>query len=91
MIQDISNRLMKDFAGCLQQRIEAEPAAGPTTGSKADRVLDAVVAATPEGAGSMPPATGGPAQAAQPVKPIGGFSLFFRALLDRLRRLFRRS
>ncbi len=29
MIQDISNRLMKDFADCLQQRIEAPPAAEP--------------------------------------------------------------
>ena len=27
MIQDISNRLMKEFADCLQQRIEAAPAA----------------------------------------------------------------
>lgn len=92
MIQDISNRLMKEFADCLQQRIEAPPpAADPTAGSKVDRVLDAVVAATPDGAGSMPPATGEPVQATRPVKPIGGFSLFFRALLDRLRRLFSRG
>jgi carbon monoxide dehydrogenase subunit G len=63
MIQDISNRLMKDFAECLQQRIEAPPAA--------------------------PPAQGG----ADPTtaKPIGGFSLFFRALVDRIRRLFGRG
>jgi carbon monoxide dehydrogenase subunit G len=54
MIQDISNRLLKDFAECLQQRIEAPPAA-------------------------------------ETAKPIGGFSLFFRALLDRLRRLFGRG
>ncbi len=61
MIQDISNRLLKDFAECLQQRIEsAEP---------------------------PPPAVGPPAG----VPPVGGFSLFFRALLDRLRRLFGRG
>ena len=54
MIQDISNRLLKDFATCLQERIEAPPAP---------------VAA----------------------KPVGGFSLFLRALVDRLRRLFRRG
>jgi hypothetical protein len=83
MIQDISNRLMKDFANCLQERIEAPPAAEPT-------VLDAVVAATPEGAAMSPPASGG-AKAPTTAKPIGGFSLFFRALLDRLRRLFRRG
>jgi carbon monoxide dehydrogenase subunit G len=83
MIQDISNRLMKDFASCLQERIEAPPAAEPT-------LLDAVVAATPEGAATSPPASGG-AQAPTTSKPIGGFSLFFRALFDRLRRLFRRG
>ncbi len=83
MIQDISNRLMKEFAECLQQRIEAPPAAEPT-------VLDAVIAATPEGAAMAPPAAGG-RQAGTTTKPISGFSLFFRALLDRLRRVFRRG
>jgi uncharacterized protein len=74
MIQDISNRLLKDFAECLQQKIEAPPAAEPSA-------VDAVIAATPEGAAAAPPGT----------RPVGGFSLFFRALLDRLRRLFRRG
>ncbi len=60
MIQDISNRLLKDFAECLQQRIEAEQPAAPT---------------------APPPA----------AKPIGGFSLLLRALLDRLKRLFSRG
>jgi hypothetical protein len=83
MIQDISNRLMKDFADCLQQRIEAPPAAEPS-------LVDAVLAATPEGAAAAPPAAGG-ADAPTTTKPIGGFSLFFRALLDRLRRLFSRG
>jgi uncharacterized protein len=83
MIQDISNRLMKDFADCLQKRIEAPPAAEPNP-------LDAVLAATPEGAAAAPPATGG-SDAPTTAKPIGGFSLFFRALVDRLRRLFGRG
>ena len=60
MIQDISNRLLKDFADCLQQKIEAPPAAEPNP-------RDA-------GAGGDPPTT---------ARPVGGFSLFFRALLDR--------
>ena len=68
MIQDISNRLLKDFADCLQQKIEAPPAAEPNP-------PDA-------GAGGDPPTT---------ARPVGGFSLFFRALLDRLRRVFGRS
>ena len=83
MIQDISNRLLKEFAECLQQRIEAPPAAEPN-------LIDAIAAATPEGAAVAPPATGG-AGAPTTAKPIGGFSLFFRALFDRLRRLFRRG
>ena len=83
MIQDISNRLLKDFAECLQQKIEAPPAAEPNP-------VDAVLAATPEGAAAAPPATGG-GEAPTTAKPIGGFSLFFRALLDRLRRLFSRG
>ena len=83
MIQDISNRLLKEFADCLQRRIEAPPAAEPNP-------LDTVLAATPEGAAAAPPAAGG-ATAPTTAKPIGGFSLFFRALLDRLRRLFGRG
>jgi uncharacterized protein len=83
MIEDISNRLLREFADCLQAKIEAPPAAEPS-------VLDAVLAATPEGAAAAPPAVGG-SKAPTTAKPIGGFSLFFRALLDRLRRLFRRS
>ena len=65
MIQDISNRLLSDFASCLQERIEAPPAAEP-------------------------PAVGG-SDAPTTAKPIGGFSLFFRALFARLRRLFGRG
>jgi carbon monoxide dehydrogenase subunit G len=83
MIEDISNRLLREFAECLQQKIEAPPAAEPT-------ILDAVLAATPEGAAAAPPATGG-SGASTTTRPIGGFSLFFRALVDRLRRSFRRS
>jgi carbon monoxide dehydrogenase subunit G len=83
MIQDISNRLLKEFAECLQKKIEAPPAAEPN-------LVDAVLAATPEGAAAAPPAAGGSA-APTTAKPIGGFSLFFRALLDRLRRVFSRG
>ena len=83
MIKDISNRLLKDFADCLQQKIEAPPAAEPNP-------IDAVLAATPEGAAAAPPAMGG-SSAPTTAKPIGGFSLFFRALLDRLRRVFGRG
>jgi carbon monoxide dehydrogenase subunit G len=59
MIQDVSNRLLRDFSSCLQSSIEADRAGH---------------------AGAEPPAA---------AKPVSGLSLFFRALLDRVRRLFR--
>jgi carbon monoxide dehydrogenase subunit G len=59
MIQDVSNRLMRDFSSCLQRSIEADQGDDPA---------------------AEPP---------EPAKPVGGISLFFRALLDRVRRLFR--
>jgi uncharacterized protein len=63
MIQDVSNRLLRDFSECLQKKIEASEAA-------------------PGAAAPNPPA--------QAAKPVGGVSLFLRALLDRIRRAFRR-
>ena len=35
MIKDISNRLLRDFAGCLQQHLAAEPAGAMTAGEAA--------------------------------------------------------
>jgi carbon monoxide dehydrogenase subunit G len=67
MIQDVSNRLLRDFSDCLQKTIEAVPEPG----------AEAAEAAPP----APPPA----------AKPIGGLSLFFRVLGDRIRRLFRRD
>ena len=63
MMEDISNRLMREFAECLAKQF-ASPAAEP-------------------GAASEP-------AAAPRTKPISGFALFFAALRDRLKRLFRR-
>jgi uncharacterized protein len=79
MIEDVSNRLLRDFSECLQKTIEASEA-------------------TPDSAASEPGGEGLPGQeppepAAPPeprAKPVGGFSLLLRALLDRIRRAFRR-
>jgi uncharacterized protein len=71
MIQDVSNRLLRDFSDCLQKTIETAEGA-------------------PEGAAAAPDAPSPAAPPAARAKPVGGFSLFFRALLDRIRRAFRR-
>jgi uncharacterized protein len=111
MIQDVSNRLLRDFSDCLQKTIESseatpdaaasEPGGGeglpgqepPEAGARPApaSAADTPVGASPTAAGPSPAAPPAPASAARPrAKPVGGFSLFFRALLDRIRRAFRR-
>jgi carbon monoxide dehydrogenase subunit G len=95
MIQDVSNRLLRDFSQCLQQTIEREdPAAESVTGearaaSAGQPAEEEVVSAQPApvtGEGSAPSAP----PARQPAKPVGGLSVIFGALVDRLKRLFKR-
>jgi uncharacterized protein len=75
MIEDVSNRLLREFAACLQRQLEAgQPAPAAAEGAAA------------EGAAAEP----APAPAPAPAKPVSGLRLFFGALLDRLRRLFKR-
>ena len=62
MIKDISNRLLRDFAACLQQRLAAEPA-GALTGDEAAASAGAAAAAEPEAAPDAP------AQAAPSTPP----------------------
>jgi carbon monoxide dehydrogenase subunit G len=84
MMQDISNRLMRDFATCLQSRLGTEPEAVETAPSGAevtagDAAPESVVAAAPtdaSGDAETPPAApmgGGPharaASAAPPPAP----------------------
>lgn len=82
MMEDISKRLMGDFASCLQADLErgemeaAAEAAGAGAGEGAP------------GAEAGPPAES-PAER-RPTKPIHGLSLFFGVLWQRIVRLFRR-
>jgi carbon monoxide dehydrogenase subunit G len=86
MIQDVSNRLLRDFSDCLQKTIEGAEATPEAAAAEAG------AAPSPTGAGPLPAAPPAPASAARPrAKPVSGFSLFFRALLDRIRRAFRRK
>ncbi|QEC49778.1 carbon monoxide dehydrogenase [Baekduia soli] len=102
MIQDISNRLMRDFAGCLQSTIGVAPqavAAGPAVPLGAEPEATAPEGPPPVAAATPPPNTAAPTTstpppgartAPPPAKPISGLSLFFGALWDRIRALLRR-
>jgi carbon monoxide dehydrogenase subunit G len=86
MIEDISKRLMRDFAQCLQSTLAAEPAAAapaesaPIPAASEDEQADAAVAsaadATAEaGAAAEPPAAAAEPVAAEPAAPaasLGG-------------------
>ena len=94
MIEDISNRLMRDFSTCLQSRIVDR--AGPHRRGDHDRRGGARGRRRPErrppARPPPPPPPHDPAPAVPPpaaaAKPISGFSLFFGALWDRIKRIF---
>lgn len=72
MIQDISNRLLRDFSTCLAQTIEsAEAPPGPPF----------------ESAAPASPSSGREAPSPAPVKPVRGLSLFLSVLVERVKRL----
>jgi carbon monoxide dehydrogenase subunit G len=77
MMEDVSNRLLRDFATCLQSRLVDE--AAPS-------VAEEVAPGEAAPAASAPPSPQ-PQPAAAPLK---GGSLFFSVLWERIKRLFRR-
>jgi carbon monoxide dehydrogenase subunit G len=81
MIQDVSNRLLGDFASCLQSSLQTEQpsAAAPRAAQPGE--------SAPAAGAPAPP----PAPPPQTAKPISGISLILGILRDRLRRLFGRS
>jgi len=84
MVQDVSNRLLGEFASCLQASLATEPQQpSDPSGAAGPREPDQPRTAAPSQA---PPA---PAPAQQ-SKPISGISLLLGVLRDRLRRLFGR-
>jgi uncharacterized protein len=104
MIKDISNRLLRDFATCLQQRLAAEPAgamtgeeaaasAGATTEGKAPGEItgaEAEQATEGKAPGEVAPPPP-PAQPQPSAPPVKGFSLLLSVFWERIRNLFRRS
>jgi uncharacterized protein len=89
MMQDIANRLMRDFAGCLEQRIGAGEEAAVTAAPEAAAAGAAPAAAQEEAPGHVP----APTKPAEPQKaaPVKGISLFFSVLWERIKRFFSRK
>ncbi len=105
MIQDVANRLLREFASCLQETLGAEPAAAGTpaagtpgaAGDGADVVTPAAAAVTADAPGvTVPPppptaaAPTGTASAPPTAKPISGGALILGVLRDRVVRLVAR-
>jgi uncharacterized protein len=98
MMEDISNRMMRDFATCLSSRLAEAPAPSGEEVAKGEAAPEAVAAADPqpgadsETAATPPaPAPPRPAQPPQAAKPVGGIGLFFSVLWERIRRRFGRA
>jgi uncharacterized protein len=92
MIKDISNRLLRDFATCLQQRLAAEPAGEMTADEAAASAGIEAEGKTPaEIGGDAPPPSAPPPAPPAPAKPVKGFSLLLSVLWERIRGLFGRG
>ena len=103
MIEDVSNRLLRDFSDCLQKTIETSEATPEAAASEPGGGEETTIPAHPAEPGASgppgqePPEAGAPPAPLSPpagrpaAKPVGGFALLFRALLDRIRRAFRRK
>lgn len=85
MVQDVSNRLMREFSSCLASRLHAEEAARAGAAAAAAQAGPTAAAdwESPGGEGIAPPL---PA-----AKPVSGLRLMLGALWDRIRRLFGRG
>jgi carbon monoxide dehydrogenase subunit G len=91
MMQDVSNRLLRDFAACLSTRLAEPAAAAPVEPSGAgDAEPGAVAAAGTTPASTPPPAATPPAATPPAAAPVKGFSLFFSILWERVKRFFSR-
>jgi uncharacterized protein len=98
MIKDISNRLLRDFAACLQTRLAAAPAPapGPVADSGGEAMTADEAAASAGAADQVDPASPpapGPAHPPPPAAapPVKGFALLVGVLWERIRGVFRRG
>jgi carbon monoxide dehydrogenase subunit G len=98
MMEDISNRMMRDFATCLSTRLADAPTApSGEEVAKGEAAPEAVGAADPqEGADSetarpAPVAPTPPAAQPAAAKPVGGIGLFFSVLWERIKKRWSRG
>jgi uncharacterized protein len=94
MMEDVSNRLLRDFASCLATRlaesgepVEAVPSGAEVAAGDAAPEAVAAAATTPP---STPPPSGPPPTPQPAAEPLKGGSLFFSVLWERIKRLFSR-
>jgi uncharacterized protein len=87
MMQDVSNRLLRDFATCLSTRLAGPSEAAPAEATGAEEVAGD---AEPEAVASTPPPAATPPPTAPAAQPLKGGSLFFSVLWERIKRLFSR-
>ena len=94
MMEDVSNRLLRDFATCLSSRLAEGPAPAAEVPSGAEVTAgDAApeeVAAAAQAPPSTPPPAATPPPTAPAAQPPKGGSLFLSVLWERIKRLFRR-
>jgi len=97
MIEDISKRMMRDFAQCLQATLTSEPqpeAPAETAPAEAEAAVASAGGAAAEASAAQapPPAPTPPRPVAQPqaAKPVHGIRLVLSVLWERIVRFFAR-
>ncbi len=92
-MEDISNRMMRDFATCLSSRLADAPTAPSGEEiAKGEAPPEAAAAAAPQEGADTEAAAAAPTPPPPPpaaAKPVGGIGLFFSVLWERIRRRFR--
>lgn len=78
MIQDVANRMLREFAANLEEEVKVAAPAPPAAEAPAEGAAEEPAAAAPP-----PP----PRPAREPAEPVSGISLLLGALMDRLKRI----
>ncbi len=94
VMQDVSNRLLRDFATCLASRLAEGPAPEAAVPSGAEVTAGDAAPEEVAAAATAPPSTPPPSAAPTPppqAEPLKGGSLFFSVLWERLKGLFKRG